>query len=75
MMQHITGIPRNQMVFSSLEDMILPDNPVRLVDAFVEALSIQSLGFKIQTLKSEGCASPTYRQTSSTLNCFLNISI
>ncbi|WP_225876755.1 transposase, partial [Flavobacterium muglaense] len=54
MMQHITGIPRNQMVFSSLEDMILPDNPVRFVDAFVEALSIQTLGFKIQTLKTEG---------------------
>jgi hypothetical protein len=26
MMQHITGIPRNQMVFSSLEDTILPEN-------------------------------------------------
>mgnify|MGYP000624275562 CR=1 FL=1 len=54
MMQHITGIPRNQMVFSSLEEMILPDNPVRFVDAFVEAFSIQTLGFKIQTLKTEG---------------------
>jgi transposase len=54
MMQHITGIPRNQMVFSSLENMILPDNPVRFVEAFVEALSIQTLGFKIQTLKAEG---------------------
>ena len=26
-MQHITGIPRNQMVFTSLEDTILPENP------------------------------------------------
>ena len=33
-MQHITGIARNQMVFSSLEDTILPDNPVRFIDAF-----------------------------------------
>jgi hypothetical protein len=32
-MQHITGIPRNQMVFSSLEDTISPNNPVRFVDA------------------------------------------
>jgi hypothetical protein len=32
-MQHITGIPRNQMVFSSLEDTILPENPVRFIDA------------------------------------------
>jgi transposase len=52
-MQHITGIPRNQMVFSSLEDTISP-NPVRFVDAFVDALSLVALGFKIQTLKSEG---------------------
>jgi hypothetical protein len=36
-MQHITGIPRNQMVFSSLEDTISLDKPVRFVDAFVEA--------------------------------------
>lgn len=54
MMQHITGIPRNQMVFSSLEDTILPENPVRFVDGFVEALSLQSLGFSMRTIKSEG---------------------
>jgi hypothetical protein len=33
MIQHITGIPRNQIVFSSLEDTILPENPVRFIDA------------------------------------------
>ena len=32
-MQHITGIPGNQMVFSSLEDTILPENPIRFSDA------------------------------------------
>ncbi|WP_418263826.1 IS1182 family transposase [Flavobacterium faecale] len=53
-MQHITGIPRNQMVFSSFEDTILPNNPVRFVDAFVEALDMESLGFTVQTLKVEG---------------------
>jgi hypothetical protein len=37
-MPHITGIPPNQMFFSSLEDTILPENPVRFVCAFVEAL-------------------------------------
>jgi hypothetical protein len=52
-MQHITGIPRNQMVFSSLEDTISP-NPVRFVDAFCRCFVIVALGFKIQTLKSEG---------------------
>jgi transposase len=54
MMQHITGIPRNQIVFSSLEDTILPENPVRFVDTFVEAVSLHTLGFSIQTIKIEG---------------------
>ena len=36
MMQHITGIARNQMVFTSLEDSISGDNPVRFIDVFGE---------------------------------------
>jgi hypothetical protein len=51
MMQHITGIPRNQLFFSSLEDTILPENPVRSIDAFVEALALQTLGFLFKPLK------------------------
>lgn len=54
MMQHITGISRNQMVFSSLEDTISHDNPVRFIDAFVENIDLVALGFFVQTLKSEG---------------------
>ncbi|WP_072989781.1 hypothetical protein [Flavobacterium segetis] len=46
--QHITGIPRNQMCSSSLEDTILPDNPVR----FVDALSVQTLVFTIHTINT-----------------------
>ena len=53
-MQHITGIPRNQMSFSSLEDTISKDNPVGFIDAFVEALSLESLGFSVRTIKTEG---------------------
>jgi hypothetical protein len=37
-MQYITGIPRNQLFFMSLEDAVLSNNPVRFVDAFVEVL-------------------------------------
>jgi hypothetical protein len=40
MVRHVTGIPRNQMDFSSLEDTILSENPIRFVDAFVEVLSL-----------------------------------
>jgi hypothetical protein len=45
------GIPCNQLFFSSLEDTILPENPVRFIDAFVEALSLQTLGFLFKPLK------------------------
>ena len=53
-MQHIIGIPRNQMFFSSLEENISPENPVRFIDAFVEHLSLVDMGFIVKTLKSEG---------------------
>ena len=48
-MQHITGIARNQMVFSSLEDSILEDNSVRFIEAFVENNDMKTLGFELQT--------------------------
>ena len=54
MMQHITGIARNQMVFTSLEDPISKDNPVRFIDAFVENIDLKTLGFELRTLKNEG---------------------
>lgn len=53
-MQHILGIPRNQMTFASLEDTIASDNPIRFIDAFVEHIGLNSLGFEVQTLKTEG---------------------
>ncbi|MEC5157461.1 IS1182 family transposase [Chryseobacterium sp. MP_3.2] len=53
-MQHITGIARNQMVFTSLEDSVSEDNSVRFVDAFVENIDLKALGFELQTLKTEG---------------------
>ena len=41
-MQHITGIARNQMVFTSLEDPISKDNSLRFIDAFVENIDLKS---------------------------------
>jgi hypothetical protein len=49
-MQHITGIPRNQMV--SLEDTISLII-LFVLWTFVDALSLVALGFKIQTLKQK----------------------
>lgn len=58
-MQHITGISRQQMRFSSLEDAINQDNQVRFIDAFVESINLNKLGFAIQILKKEGRPSYT----------------
>jgi len=52
-MQHIIGIPRNQMQLTSLEDSISHDNPVRFIDAFVEHVSLYLVGFKVQTIEIE----------------------
>ena len=56
-MQHITGISRQQMRFSSLEDTISPDNQVRFIDAFVEYIDLSKLDFAVKTLKTEGRSS------------------
>ena len=53
-MQHITGISRQELQMSSLEDKIGTENPVRFIDAFVEHISLGSIGFTAQTIKSEG---------------------
>ena len=45
MSQHRTGIDRNQFQFSCLEDLIAADNPVRVIDAFVDILDFKDLGF------------------------------
>ena len=54
-MQHKTGIPRNQLQMSSLEDRIAKDNPVRVIDAFADSLSLKEMGFKHAVIKPEGC--------------------
>ena len=60
-MQHIIGISRNQMFFSpeasGLEDRISADNPIRFIDAFVETIALESLGFSVKTIKSKGRSS------------------
>jgi transposase len=53
-MQHITGISRQQMRLSSLEDTISSDNQVRFIDAFVDYIDISKLDFAIKTIKTEG---------------------
>jgi hypothetical protein len=50
--QHITGISRQQLQISSLEDKITQDNPARFIDAFIENISLEAIGFTVKTLKT-----------------------
>ena len=53
-MQFIQGNKRNQTYFSTLDDQVSADNPVRLIDAFIDKLELQKLGFTNTMHKSEG---------------------
>ncbi|MBK9152504.1 MAG: transposase [Saprospiraceae bacterium] len=50
----LRGQDRHQMQFYTLEDRIAPDNPVRFVDAFVDKIDPDKLGFAVRTVKTEG---------------------
>jgi len=53
-MQFIQGSNRNQTCFITLEDQVAANNPVRLIDAFVDKLDMQKLGFGKPVYKNEG---------------------
>ena len=53
-MQFIQGNNRHQTFFSTLEDQVAADNPVRLIDAFIDKLDLQKSGFTKTVHKSEG---------------------
>ena len=60
-MQYIQGSSRHQSYFSTLEDQVMSDNPVRLIDAFINKLDLEQLGFQKTVDKSEG--RPAYAPT------------
>ena len=53
-MQFIVGSGRHQSYFSTLEEQVSADNAVRLIDAFIDKLELQQLGFSKTVHKSEG---------------------
>ena len=53
-MQFITGNNRQQTFFSTLEDQVAANNPVRLIDAFIDKLDLTKIGFTNTVHKSEG---------------------
>ena len=52
-MKIIQGISRHQMQFASLDDFIAADNPVRIIDVFVEKLDVVKPGIALQQSKSK----------------------
>lgn len=53
-MQYIQGQHRHQSYFTTLEDHVAADNPVRLIDAFIDKLDLGQLGFTKIFHNSEG---------------------
>ena len=51
-MQHIQGISRYQLRLQSLEDTISQENPVRFIDAFVNSIALEKIGFTPRFLKT-----------------------
>ena len=56
MSEHVTGNHRKQTVLfpDMLDDYIDKENPVRFIDAFVESLKMENLGFKHSILSDTG---------------------
>ena len=54
MQKYIEGTNRHQSYFSTLEDQVSSDNAVRLIDAFIDMLDLEKLGFRKIIHKSEG---------------------
>ena len=61
-MAYIVGMDRNQerMITTSLDDLIDKDNSVRVIDAYVESLDMQELGFSEYSGLNRG--QPPYRR-------------
>ena len=53
-MHYVQGNDRYQTYFSTLNDQVGQDDPVRLMDAFIDKLDLTQLGFVVNVLKSEG---------------------
>jgi hypothetical protein len=55
-MTHISGSDRSQLLLlpEAVDDYVAADNPVRFIDAFVEALDLKAAGFARVEAKATG---------------------
>ena len=57
MVHHIQGQDRHQVTLlpDTLDDFVTEDNPVRVVDIFVDGLKLDSLGFsRVDAKRTDG---------------------
>jgi len=61
-MKHIEESDRHQLVLfqETLDDLVPNDNPVRVIDAFVDTLDLLALGFKFARVDPERAGHPCY---------------
>lgn len=74
-MNHIQGIDRFQMTFSSLEHTLPKENPVRVIDAFIDKLDLDLLGLITEPNKPEQETKqliPHLNEKPSFVSLFLN---
>src|SRR5688572_14865861 len=55
-MQYLAGVDRNQSMLlpMTVEEYVSAENPVRAIDAFIEGLDVQALGFPLREEKDTG---------------------
>ena len=65
-MDHIQGSDRNQFTLfpEALDETISQENPVRFIDAYVDSLDLEQLGFRYAVLQETG-RPPCIRVTCS----------
>jgi len=56
MSRHIKGLSRSQTTLfpEMLEDFVSKENPIRVIDVFVDGLDLERLGFKSVQSKATG---------------------
>jgi transposase len=61
-MKYLDGLNRGQLVLfpEKLDDLVSEDNPVKLIDAFVDQLDLEKLGFGKTILDSSAPGAPCY---------------
>ncbi|MBQ9000959.1 MAG: transposase [Eggerthellaceae bacterium] len=53
-MAYVQGCDRSQLLFTSLDMMVAPDSPARVIDRFVDGLDLDGLGFEVAGKALEG---------------------